>query len=144
MNLTELSKKVHQGNVDKGFYEEHYSLLQKMNDLGWELEYVDSYTKAFIDQRLALVTTEISEAVESNRKNKYADIKEFYKDKQGTPFHFKSSFESHIKDTVEDELADSLIRILDLAGYMGIDLQMHVDTKLHYNSLREHKHGKAY
>ena len=35
---------------------------------------------------------------------------------------YKNAFEKHIKDTVEDELADALIRLLDLYGLRGIDL----------------------
>lgn len=53
-------------------------------------------------------------------------------------------FESHIKDTVEDELSDAIIRILDLCGWLNIDIQRHVDLKMQYNAGREKMHGKKY
>ena len=34
---------------------------------------------------------------------------------------FDNSFVTHIKDTVEDEMADVAIRLFDLAGALGID-----------------------
>lgn len=148
MNLTEFSKTVHQGNKDKGFYEEHDTIMTAMMEQNWPQELVDSYKKAFIDQRLALIMSEASEAVEANRKGNVANISEFQQDKQGSPFHaesiFKRAFEENIKDSTEDELSDVLIRVLDLAGYLGMDLQYHVENKLIYNSLRAHKHGKKY
>jgi NTP pyrophosphatase (non-canonical NTP hydrolase) len=49
-----------------------------------------------------------------------------------------------IKDTVEDELADVIIRTLDLCGYLGIDIEKHVELKMRYNESREYKHGKNY
>ena len=35
---------------------------------------------------------------------------------------YREMFEDHIKDTVEDELADACIRLLDLAGLRKADL----------------------
>lgn len=37
---------------------------------------------------------------------------------------FKSSFEKNIKDSLPDELADAAIRLLDLAGLRGINLEL--------------------
>lgn len=42
------------------------------------------------------------------------------------------------------ELADTLIRILDVAGTYGLDLEQLVLDKMKFNSTREHKHGKAF
>jgi NTP pyrophosphatase (non-canonical NTP hydrolase) len=53
-------------------------------------------------------------------------------------------FEALIKDTVEDELADVIIRALDLCGHLGIDIEKHVELKMQYNKSREYKHGKNY
>ena len=66
---------------------------------------------------IMLIITELSEAVNADRKGKYAQRLMFEKnidtpqiDPDG---HWKFCFESFIKDTVEDELADAVIRILD-------------------------------
>lgn len=57
---------------------------------------------------------------------------------------FKQAFEDHVKDTFEDELADTVIRILDLCGARGINLEKHINLKLKYNRTRERMHGKNY
>lgn len=46
--------------------------------------------------------------------------------------------------SVEFEIADAVIRIADLCGNLGIDLEAHVAAKMEYNKYRPHKHGKAY
>lgn len=46
-----------------------------------------------------------------------------------------------MKDTFEDEIADALIRILDMCGHMDIDIAKHVYQKLLYNRTRGYKHG---
>jgi NTP pyrophosphatase (non-canonical NTP hydrolase) len=55
-----------------------------------------------------------------------------------------ANFQAHVKDSFEDELADALIRILDMCGGLGIDIQRHVEEKLHYNATRERLYGKNY
>jgi NTP pyrophosphatase (non-canonical NTP hydrolase) len=39
-------------------------------------------------------------------------------------------------------LADIVIRTMDLAEYMGINLAEEIQAKMVRNSTREHKHGK--
>ena len=83
------------------------------------------------DHFLMLIVTEIAEAVNADRKNRYAEVAKF-KEWQGNNIplseetrirRFNEDFDAYIKDTVEDELADVVIRCLDLAGLLGIDLQ---------------------
>lgn len=42
------------------------------------------------------------------------------------------------------ELADAVIRIADLCGYMGIDLAAVIREKMAYNATRPYKHGKKF
>ena len=42
------------------------------------------------------------------------------------------------------ELADAVIRIADLCGYMGIDLEAAIREKMAYNTTRPRKHGKRF
>ena len=72
---------------------------------------------------LMLVITELSEAVEADRRGKRANIEKSKIDRLLEPkrliedeLPFIRSFERNIKDTIEDELADAVIRLLDLAG----------------------------
>lgn len=42
------------------------------------------------------------------------------------------------------ELADAVIRIADLCGHMGIDLDAAIALKMEYNESRPFKHGKLF
>lgn len=42
------------------------------------------------------------------------------------------------------ELADAVIRIADLCGHLGIDLEAAIDLKMAYNETRPFKHGKRF
>lgn len=84
-----------------------------------------------IEHWKCLIVSELMEAVEADRKSKHADINSFEKridepiskHEAATPVErLRYWFNSYIKDSVEDELADACIRILDLAGYKNIDL----------------------
>lgn len=67
---------------------------------------------------LAMIITEASELVEADRKGHRANLIEFFKAlvDNKTDNEFKENFEANIKNSVEDEMADILIRILDVAG----------------------------
>lgn len=74
---------------------------------------------------LCLVICELSEAVEADRKGRRANIEAFDRAmKEPVSPHEAATqgeiydywFEAYIKDTLEDELADTAIRLLDLAG----------------------------
>lgn len=106
-----------------------------------------------IGEMLCLIHSEVSEALEADRKDRFTNIpplalrglaeKSFgriYWDDDV----FKPAFEKGVKDTFEDELADVVIRVLDLAAFRGIDLESHIKAKMRYNAMREYKHGKKY
>lgn len=69
---------------------------------------------------LCLVISELMEAVEADRKGRHANVKGFNEVVEASCYDpFDVIFEGYIKDTVEDEMADAAIRILDLAGKNG-------------------------
>lgn len=93
-----------------------------------------------VGELLMLVTSELGEAMEAHRKGKFANghlMADSYAD-------WKEWFENHYKDTFEDEIADAVIRLLDLSAGLGIDLEKHINEKVKYNKLRERLHGKQY
>ena len=38
----------------------------------------------------------------------------------------------YLKNTFEDELADVIIRVLDLCAFKGIDIESHIKAKMRY------------
>ena len=102
-------------------------------------------------EQLMLIVSELSEALEAdrigNRFNKSnSEFLEKYANNKTTESEEICSavFRVKVKDRVEDELADAMIRIADLAGYLGIDLETHIKAKMRYNETRPQKHGKEY
>lgn len=91
---------------------------------------------------LMLTVSELSEALEALRKDRRADITNF--DTEVSTLGFQNAFKAHIKDTFEDEMADALIRILDMCAKYNIDIDFHVKQKMLYNSQRPYKHGKLF
>jgi NTP pyrophosphatase (non-canonical NTP hydrolase) len=135
--LNELRDEIYSNAVDHGFYEDTKHLSNIVDACA--PNYNETFKHSFFAQKIALIHSELSEALEADRKGKYANISLFERLTWDT-----FSFQETIKDTVEDELTDALIRILDLAGYMGIDIEKHVELKMKYNALREYKHNKKY
>ena len=80
---------------------------------------------------IMLVACELAEAVEADRCGKRADRKEYERLVAACEERVKPClFELHIKDTVEDELADAVIRLLDYIGMMGYEVPTgYIDKK---------------
>jgi len=130
MNLNKLAQEIHQNAKDKGFYE------QKDRN---------------ISELLMLVVSELGEAQEALRKDKRADVETYQYCKDATDIHWKdkadyvrSEFEKNIKDSFEDEIADAIIRLLDLCAYLKIDIDFHIEEKMVYNKKRDYKHNKRF
>lgn len=123
MNLNELRDEAYSVAKANGWHEQEHS------DEHW----------------LMLIITEIAEAVQADRNGKHADVAKF-KEWQGNSLplseetrarRFKEDFEAYIKDTVEDELSDVVIRCLDLAGLRKFDLSEVMPLMEQYESLNE-------
>lgn len=119
----------------------------------WQQEiYQNNKEKGFWDSErnfgelLMLVVSELGEALEAHRKNKISNIERYKEYVLLKPIDSDEiiSFEKYIKDTVEDEIADAVIRLLDLSEGLGIDLEWHIEQKVAYNKTRPVKHGKNY
>ena len=66
---------------------------------------------------MMLVLSEIGEMVEADRKNRHADIACF---KTNCTESWTTLFETCIKDTFEDEMADVFIRLCDFCGSLNV------------------------
>jgi NTP pyrophosphatase (non-canonical NTP hydrolase) len=99
MNLQDYGTAAHKTARDHGFWD-GYSELNRDTML----------------IKMALVTSEIGEAVEALRHDNWSGFTE--------------------------ELADIVIRVFDISEALGIDLESIIIKKMHYNSTRPHMHGK--
>jgi hypothetical protein len=101
-SLNKLRDEAHQNALHKGFYDKESETASK----------------------LALIHSEVSEALEADRKGKYcliADIDDVEKTLQKDyivedDLIFKMIYEDEIKGTFEEEMEDIIIRVLDLCG----------------------------
>jgi NTP pyrophosphatase (non-canonical NTP hydrolase) len=122
--------------------------MNKLNELAKQF-HERAKAKGFWDEPretgtlLMLMVSELSEALEADRKNKHCNWPYFVFD-ENNGNEFKEAFENNIKDTFEDEIADVFIRLLDFIGQRNIDIEKHIELKMKYNQLRAYKHGKAY
>lgn len=72
------------------------------------------------ETHLMLIITEIAEAVQADRKGLRADRERYdYAVDRGMYNDMEECFERYIKNSVEDELADIVIRLLDFCGMKG-------------------------
>lgn len=76
-----------------------------------------------IGEALALIHSEVSEALEAARRGNPQSAK--------IPEH----------SALEEELADVVIRAMDLCAGMGLDLAGAIVAKVEYNQSRPHRHG---
>lgn len=73
---------------------------------------------------MMLVLSEIGEMVEADRKSRRVKLHGDALDNTLRFNDFVPTFEAFVKDTMEDELADVVIRLLDFCGKRGISLFM--------------------
>lgn len=155
MKINELVKMAHDNAVDKGFYGCYCSECKKYQTC--ESEYREpagscddnEHSSKNIGELLMLIVSELGEALEAHRKNKHAILSGYetgneIKQTEYIKMIQRKFFEEDIKDTFEDEIADTFIRLADLCGYLNIDIEKHIELKMHYNETREYKHGKRY
>ena len=129
-SLNELARDINENAVLHGFWDE-----------------VRNY-----GETLALIHSEISEALEEHRAGKPAAYVPVHQEGcQHSEGEAQPSLECMKYCKLEGhvvELADALIRILDLvhveAKYEGVDFEMLVERKMIYNANRPYKHGKRY
>ena len=94
MNYNKLAEEAHENAVKHGFWE----------------------TKVSNEHCLMLVITEIAEMVEAHRVSRKASTAAY-----NEMLNKQIGFEKFIKNTLEDEMADIVIRLADLAGALGVN-----------------------
>ena len=133
MDLKEVVKIAHENSTAHGFWEGEQNISEK----------------------LMLIVTEVSEACDclldaSGDGMPDADFLDKVDETGFNQYQFDLvnhpdlAFKCNVKDTFPDELADIVIRVADLAGHLGYDLDRHVKLKMIYNASRPIKHGKNF
>jgi NTP pyrophosphatase (non-canonical NTP hydrolase) len=107
--IRKLSKEIHENAREKGWWPEGDDDVNN------------------IPEKIALVHSELSEALEEYRNHRIPDG--IYMDNPSKPEGFGI------------ELADAVIRIFDLAEYLQIDIQECIEVKMDYNKTRPQRHG---
>jgi len=116
--LNNLSKTIFETNLNVGWWTHEDVINLSKNH---ESNKYSKETSTLIASKLALIHSEVSEALEGMRKG------------------LKDDHLPH-RDMIEVELADTMIRIFDLAGYMNLDLGGAIIEKFKYNQTRaDHK-----
>lgn len=110
MNIEDTAKECYRTAVSKGFWETFDG------------------TPEHIASKLALIHSEVSEALESLREH-YPPKTSADTNERGKPIGFAS------------ELADIVIRVFDLSEGLGINIADEIKAKMAYNQSREKMHG---
>lgn len=109
-----LSQRAHRIAVEHGFW-------------GDAANYADA---VYLGNKLMMVVREVSEAQEELRDHHPADEKYYRADGKPEGFGF--------------EVADAIIRLMDLAEYLDLDMTALIEEKMDFNDTRAPLHGKAF
>lgn len=113
--INELASEVYSLSVRKGF---------------WIIDEISEF--AIVPVKLALIGDEVSEALKVHREE--------YTDSEENLNHLTVKQE----EDLTEELADIIIRTLDLAGGLDLNIGESIMKKIEKNYERPHRHGKRY
>jgi NTP pyrophosphatase (non-canonical NTP hydrolase) len=121
--LNDICKQHHYNMREKGFWETE-DMICELGDAGK----IDSDEELkvhneLLTARIGLVISELGEAMDALRENKHG---------------------YNMKDTFEDELADTFLRLMDIVGGLDIDIERQLLWKSEFNKNRGLKHGKLF
>jgi len=115
-SLNQMAQTFHENAKSKGFHPEHETIRE------------------FMANQCNNICGEVAELWDAWRSGK-----EF---EPCDKAHKMSELGLYPLNCTEEELADIIIRALDLSARLGIDIQRAVESKHAYNTSRPYKHGK--
>jgi NTP pyrophosphatase (non-canonical NTP hydrolase) len=123
MELNELVKLSHDSAKLKGFWDKERN----------------------VGELLMLIVSELGEALEAHRTSNFCTPDSLEEaDGWVNKNNFVDDFKCKVKDTFQDEIADTVIRLMDLRGGLNIDIEKHIKLKMRYTETRPKLHGKKY
>ena len=114
------SVEISENNKEKGFH------------TGWDN----------IPEKLMLVVTELAEAMEEYRKIPIEAWQQLQEVGHFTSHTVDTHLAGKVYDNFEMEIADTFIRLMDICGALGLDIDQAIVDKVAYNKTRPYKHGK--
>ena len=134
--ISEWAHQLYETSASKGWHDKPLcgvrgEYLTEVGDLGLRVRAVKEPEVVDIDRvlsKLALVHSEVSEALEAACDGKYS-------------LRFEVQRGNPKPEGMVVELADAVIRILDVCEAMGLPIEAAIDAKSAYNTGREYKHG---
>lgn len=125
--ISVLGRRAHEIGRNSGFWRDDEWLCDHVPDD----EMRRHVERLVIGHRLALIHSEVTEALECAR-DQSNPRRTWYREQDGKP------------EGLPFELADAVIRIMDLCEWLNVDLESCIEEKQAFNSGRPMKHGKLF
>lgn len=117
--IRQLQKEAHDNAVKHGFYDDASALEDFLKGCDTAPKALSMLSRrSFTLEQLAKFACEVGEAVDAIQRG------------------------GVYSERVKHEMADIVIRVADLAGYLGFDLEQSIEEKMATNRARPYKHGK--
>ncbi len=114
--LNTAAKAIHQNNIEKGFYD----VITELKNPEWSIEQEARFFTLIVNEKLLLISTEITEIVEELRQEDINWTK------------------------VANEIADVMIRTMDVAEVLEVDIEDALTRVMTNNLERPRMHGKMF
>lgn len=133
--MLDLQRDVHQNSVDHGFWEASDNIGEKLMLIVSEAA---EALEAYRDGKMELYRSAEVPGYVSRIEQSFGEVKYYHGDEQLDP----KDWLVEKPEGFPSEIADIVIRCMDLAGWLGFDLGAVVELKMAYNKTRPHLHGR--
>ena len=123
-SLREIQDEIGVWSESRGWHNPHIAQLFNRHSVAGEITDLTEVEANAVASKLALVHSEVSEALEALRDRKVYEY-----------------FENGKPGGVTTEIADVIIRCLDLLIQLNVDAEAAIAMKMEYNRTRPFKHG---